>query len=79
LKLDLTKCVRRRSWLVFNLPQKEEEQIDWLHASAENWENTTGFCKMEEIERAFEVVNDCAEPLKFQWWDILKLSNKVKI
>ena len=47
--------------LLANLTQKEEEQIDWLHASAENWENTTGYRKMEEIERAFEVVNDCAE------------------
>ena len=59
MKLDLVKCVGRRSWLLFHLLEKRE--LDWLHASAENWENTVGYCKMEEIVRSFEVVNDCAE------------------
>lgn len=34
---------------------------DWLHASAENWEKVAGYRKIEEIDLAFEVVNDCAK------------------
>ena len=29
--------------------------------TVENWDNTTGFRKIEEIVRGFEVVNDCTK------------------
>ena len=61
LNLDLLKCIGPCSLLLFHLLGKKDEQLDLLHCSVENWDNTTGFRKIEEIVRGFEVMNDCAD------------------
>jgi predicted DNA-binding transcriptional regulator AlpA len=51
-----------RSWLLFDLLNLKEEQLDWMHStSVDSWEKMTGYKTTEKIVRSLEVVNDCAE------------------
>ena len=59
LRGDLVSCIGPRSWLLFHLLEKTNEQLDWLHVPIIRWEQTVGFQKIQEIIMGFEVVNDC--------------------
>lgn len=53
--------VGSRIWLLFVSLNLTDEHFDWMHTEVENWEKMSGYRKIDEIVRSFEVVNDCAE------------------
>ena len=58
---QLISFIGPKSWLLFNLLNLHDEQLDWMQAPIDCWENMVGYKKIEGIVRSLEVVNDCAE------------------
>ena len=51
----------QRSWLLFSLLDKKEEQLDWMFAPVNCWDKMSGYKKIAAVVNSLEVVNDCAE------------------
>lgn len=61
LSYSLVACIGQRSWLLFSLLDKKEEQLDWMFAPVNCWDKMSGYKKIAAVVNSLEVVNDCAE------------------